>query len=135
MGYRSDMVTPGSLDLDAALRRSGVAADDARYASVAVRVAPWWLGRVWGSGTAAMALPRVVYVSRDALDVIESGDAANLLMHESVHIDQWREHGIARFLTSYLGDYVRGRAVGLPHRPAYCVIRFEREATDRTERR
>jgi hypothetical protein len=82
-----------------------------------------------------MALPRVVFASGAAFDRIVDGDASTLLIHESIHIDQWREHGVARFLTRYLGDYLRGRAVGLPHRPAYRAIRFEREATERTERR
>ena len=129
------MAQPQLLDLDAALRRSDVAVDHARYSTVAVKPVPWWLIRVWGRGTAAMALPGVVFVSPDALGLIVSGEAADLLTHESVHIDQWREYGIARFLTRYLGDYIRGRAVGLPHYPAYRAIRFEREAAERTERR
>jgi len=123
------------LNLGVALRRSGVVVDADRYTTVVVRPVPRWLDRLWGTGTEAMALPRVVFASTAAFGRIVDGDAATLLTHESVHIDQWRDHGIARFLTSYLGDYLRGRAVGLPHRPAYRAIRFEREATERTERR
>jgi hypothetical protein len=102
---------------------------------VAVRVVPWWLERVWGSGVEAIALPPVIFASTEAFERISKGDAADLLVHESVHIDQWRRHGAVGFLTRYLGDYARGRAVGLPHRTAYRAIRFEREATERTERR
>ena len=130
-----DMVRPVSLSLDTALRRGGVDVEGDRYASVGVRIVPSWLARVWGSGVEAMALPRVVFVSAATYDRILDGDASTLLIHESAHVDQWRDHGTVRFLTRYVGDYLRGRAVGLPHRPAYRAIRFEREATERAERR
>lgn len=129
------MVESSSLDLDTALRLNGVVTESDRYASVAVQPAPWWLLPLWGSGVEAMALPRIVFASSEAFDRIVSGEAADLLVHESVHVDQWCQHGIVGFLTRYLSDYLRGRAVGLPHRTAYRAIRFEREATERTERR
>ena len=129
------MVRQESLTLDVALRRSGVTDGSDRYSPVAVRPAPRWLARVWGSGVDAMALPRVVFASDSAFNRIIDGDAAVLLIHESVHINQWRRYGTAGFLVRYLSDYLRGRAVGLPHHTAYRAIRFEREATERTERR
>lgn len=129
------MVRPNALSLDVALRRSGVVEGVSHYSSVVVRPVPGWLKWVWGSGVDAMALPRVVYASPATFDRIVEGEAASLLIHESVHVDQWRSHGAVGFLFRYLGDYLRGRAVGLPHRTAYRAIRFEREATDRTERR
>ena len=129
------MATSQTLDLDTALRFNGVVTESDRYASVAVQPAPWWLLPLWGSGVEAMALPRVVFASSEAFDRIVNGEAADLLVHESVHVDQWRQYGIVGFLTRYLSDYLRGRAVGLPHRTAYRAIRFEREATERTERR
>jgi len=135
MGYRLGVTVSQSLSLATALRRSGVEAGAEEYSSVAVRLAPAWIARVWGTGVDAMALPGVVFASVPAYDRIVDGDAATLLIHESVHIDQWRRHGAVRFLTRYLGDYLRGRAVGLPHRTAYRAIRFEREAAERTERR
>ena len=131
----SGMVRPESLTLDVALRRSGVVDGSDRYSSVAVRPVPRWLARVWGSGVDAMALPRMVLASARACDRINAGDAAALLIHESAHIDQWRRYGAAGFLARYLSDYLRGRAVGLPHHTAYRAVRFEREATERTERR
>jgi hypothetical protein len=129
------MVESNSLDLDTALRLNGVVTESDRYVPVAVQPAPWWLLPLWGSGVEAMALPRVVFASSEAFDRIVNGEAADLLVHESVHVDQWRQYGIVGFLTRYLSDYLRGRAVGLPHRTAYRAIRFEREATERTERR
>ncbi len=44
-------------------------------------------------------------------------------------------YGVVGFLVRYLGDYLRGRALGLPHHVAYRAIRFEREAVERSERR
>ena len=129
------MVRQKSLSLDTALRRSGVDIDVGRYRSVVVHPVPGWLARVWWSGVDAMALPRIVLVSHAAFDRIVDGDAAGLLVHESAHVDQWRDYGVARFLVRYVGDYLYGRAVGLPHHPAYRAIRFEREAVERMEHR
>jgi hypothetical protein len=122
------------IGLDVALRQSGAGPDVARLASVTVRPAPPWLAQVWGTGTDAMTVRNVVFASRSALERIADGDALVLLSHEAVHVEQWREHGVVRFLVRYLGDYVRGRAVGLPHHVAYRAIRFEREAVERSER-
>lgn len=121
--------------MDVALRRSGAGPDAARLDSVTVRPVPTWLARLWGRGTDAMAVRNVVFASRAALQRIEAGDALVLLSHEAVHVEQWREHGTVGFLVRYLGDYIRGRAVGLPHHVAYRAIRFEREAVERSERR
>lgn len=121
------------LDLGTALRLNGVAGDPGRYGTIAVRGAPGWLVAVWGRGVAAMTLPRSIYVSEPALARILSGTAATLLLHESVHVDQWRRYGRVGFLVRYLGDYLKGRAVGLPHRTAYRAIRFERRAVERSE--
>jgi hypothetical protein len=51
-----------------------------------------------------------------------------LIAHELVHVEQWREHGVCRFLVDYLRGYVRGRAAGLGHWAAYRAIPFEQEA-------
>jgi hypothetical protein len=37
---------------------------------------------------------------------------ARLLLHELVHVRQWRDAGPVRFLARYLGDYLRGRLRG-----------------------
>jgi hypothetical protein len=114
--------------------RSGVVADGPLPITAVVRPVPWWLARVWGRGTQAMTLPGVIFASHEALDRIRAGEAAVLLRHEAVHVEQWHAHGVIGFLTRYLCDYLRGRAVGLPHHAAYRAIRFEREAVDRSER-
>ena len=121
--------------MDTALRRSGAGRDVAPLASVTVRPVPAWLSSVWGTGTEAMTVRNVVFASQSALERIGTGDALVLLSHEAVHVEQWREYGVVGFLVRYLGDYVRGRAMGLPHHIAYRAIRFEREAVERSERR
>ena len=55
-----------------------------------------------------------------------------LIAHELVHIEQWRDQGRLRFLTSYLGAYVSERFRGARHRDAYLTIPAEQEARDRT---
>ena len=120
--------------MDAAMRLSGAVGDGVPPPSAVVRPVPAWLARVWGNGTEAMTLRRVIFVSPDAFARIGAGEAAVLLRHEAVHVEQWRTFGVVGFLRRYLSDYLLGRAVGLPHYAAYRAIRFEREAVRRSER-
>ena len=131
--YRCCMRQGDELDLGTALRINGTVPVTSDYDDVAVRLAPGWLTVLWGKGVAAMALPRTVYVSPDTMSRLTAGNARTLLLHEAVHVDQWRRYGRTRFLVRYLGDYLKGRAVGLPHRVAYRAIRFEREAVEQSE--
>ena len=73
-------------------------------------------------GVAAMTLGRVILLRRDHV-----ADTA-LVAHELVHVRQWRELGVARFLWRYLGAYFRGRVAGLGHQQAYEAIPLEVEA-------
>ncbi|MGZ8762602.1 MAG: eCIS core domain-containing protein [Acidimicrobiia bacterium] len=73
-------------------------------------------------GTAGVTLGRWVLLRRD------QAQSRGLLAHEMVHVRQWRERGVIRFLAAYLGEYVRGRRHGLGHRDAYRAISFEAEA-------
>jgi hypothetical protein len=52
----------------------------------------------------------------------------DLIAHELVHVRQWRELGVVRFLARYLGTYARGRCHGLGHKAAYEAIPLEVEA-------
>ncbi len=93
--------------------------------SVPVRPAPAWMRFLWRRGTAAMTLPWGIYV-----DPVRLGDRESslLILHELVHVRQWRRFGTWRFLRTYLVDYVSVRRRGLDHAAAYLGIRFEREA-------
>jgi len=82
--------------------------------------------RRWLPGVAATTLGRWIVVRADRV-----GDR-RLLAHELVHVQQWREWGVAPFLVRYLVDYALGRARGWSHRRAYEEIRFEADARRRT---
>ncbi len=121
------------MTLTEGLVANGISATHPAYDGVTIAVAPWWLKRAWPKGVKAMALPRSIYAREDVFGKIAAGEAAVLLRHESVHIEQWRRYGRVGFLAKYLGDYLRLRAAGLPHPAAYRAIPFEREASSRSE--
>lgn len=94
---------------------------------VDVRPAPRWLRRLWIGDTAAMTFVSRVWMSQELLD----GDPVRLgrlLVHELVHVRQYGQIGVVRFLGLYLFDYVRARIRGRSHRDAYRSIRYEAEA-------
>jgi hypothetical protein len=57
---------------------------------------------------------------------------AGLVAHELVHVQQWRELGVLRFLARYLGEYLRYRLQGQRHWSAYASISLEVEARVRS---
>jgi len=77
-------------------------------------------------GVIAMTLGRWILVRRGReLDV-------DLLAHELVHVQQWRELHAVPFLARYLGEYLRARLSGARHWAAYSAISFEVEARARS---
>ncbi len=72
----------------------------------------------------AITLGRVILVRRGH----ERSD--ELLAHELVHVRQWEELGVVRFLARYLGHYVKNLARLRRHRPAYLAIPMEEEARE-----
>ena len=54
--------------------------------------------------------------------------SARLLRHELVHVRQWRDLGVARFLMRDVGSYLRWRLRGYGHWAAYRRIPLEVEA-------
>lgn len=73
-----------------------------------------------------MTLPWAIYVD----PVLLAGDAdrlASILVHELVHVRQWRR-GILGFFCRYVGAYLGARLAGAGHREAYQAIPAEREA-------
>ena len=79
--------------------------------------------------------PGIVAMTIDRFVLVRRGHETDvgLIAHELVHVEQWRELGVVRFLVRYLGDYVHGRRAGLGHWDAYRAIRFETDARLRTE--
>lgn len=121
----SSLIRAGGLDPVAVAARCGVEDVDA----VRVRAAPAWMSRAWIGDVAAMTLPGTVYVRRDVLGG-DSSRLAWLLVHELVHVRQWRELGPLRFLGRYVGEYLRARLAGRSHADAYRGIGLEREAVE-----
>jgi hypothetical protein len=73
-------------------------------------------------GVVAMTLGRWILVRRGREHDVD------LLAHELVHVQQWRERGALPFLTRYFGEYLRHRVSGMHHWAAYAAISFEEEA-------
>lgn len=73
-------------------------------------------------GAAAITLGSVIIIRERCCD-----DEA-LLAHELVHVRQWAELGVLRFVTLYLGAYVAWRLRGYDHWSAYRRIPLECEA-------
>ncbi len=103
-------------------------------ATVRVRVAPSWFRRVWAKGIVAVALPNGVFVQPGVMERFRSGVEPErwgpLIVHELMHIEQWRRLGAPRHVSQYLGDYVRHRFQGYGHWESYRAIRLEVEARD-----
>src|SRR5688572_29130054 len=81
-----------------------------------------WDGGPVSPGMAGTTIGSLVLIKRRAV-----GDA-RLLRHELVHVRQYRERGIPRFLVTYFGSYLRWRLRRHPHWAAYRRIPFEAEA-------
>jgi hypothetical protein len=96
---------------------------------VPVRPAPPWLVRAWRGPVAAMTLPWAIYVRPDVLTGNRQA-LARLLVHEMVHVRQWRQLGTIGFGRQYLGGYMSGRRKGLDHYQAYLAIPLESEARE-----
>lgn len=86
-----------------------------------------WAGLLVAPGAAAWTLGRLVFV-REAQWGVDGTD--HLVAHELVHVQQWSERGRLRFLSAYLGAYLRERMRGLGHWAAYRRIPSEVEAYD-----
>jgi hypothetical protein len=99
---------------------------------VKVRVASPLFRRFWAKGIAAVALPNGVYVQPSVMERIRAGAepqrSGKLLVHELMHIEQWRRLGAFRHVTQYSGDYLRGRFSRKGHWESYRAIRLEVEA-------
>ncbi|MBT8203348.1 MAG: hypothetical protein KJO87_08595 [Acidimicrobiia bacterium] len=97
-----------------------------------IREARPWFERLALRTSAAIALPYVVYVRADAYRR-RRDELTDLVVHELIHVHQWRDEGYIRFAVIYVADYLRGRLRGDSHRDAYRAIRYEVEARRLTE--
>ena len=103
-------------------------------AGVRVRVASPMFRRFWAKGIVAVTLPTGVFVQPTIMERIRAGAEpernGRLLVHELMHIEQWRRLGAVRHSTQYVGDYLKGRLRRLGHWGSYLAIRLEVEARE-----
>ena len=84
-----------------------------------------WVGGPVPPGSAGITLGSVVIIRKAAA---RDGGFADLLAHEQVHVRQFAELGVGRFLARYLKSYARFRLYGYGHWQAYSRIPLEVEA-------
>ena len=112
----------------AALARVAPGVDPER---LLIREARPWFERLVLRGPAAIALPYVVYVHSWAYNQPRA-DLTRLVVHELIHVSQWREEGYVRFASRYVRDYLRSRLRGRSHSESYRSIRYEAAARELT---
>jgi hypothetical protein len=119
-----------SVDLDDVLVRSVL--PRVHPERVKIRVGPLWFRVVWGRRIAAIALPWGIYVRPRVMERLWAGSEpirnTRLIVHELVHIEQWRRFGAVGLLRRYMGDYLLARVRGKSHWDAYRGVRTEVEA-------
>jgi len=123
-----------SVPAAAVVRKVGLDTGDLELSGVSVSMMPFWMSRLLRHGVAAITLGDRIYVAPDRYERAISGELPLLLLHELVHVGQWRREGRVAFLVQYFGDYFRNRLIGLEHDAAYRAIGFESAAYDVSER-
>ena len=81
-----------------------------------------WIGGPVPPRADALTLGSLVIVRRGAA---QSPGFGELMRHEHVHVQQWREFGACRFFSAYIGPYLRWRLRGHSHLSAYRRIPLE----------
>ncbi len=84
-----------------------------------------WVGGPVPPGSVGITLGSLVIVRRSAA---RGGGFAELLAHEQVHVRQFAELGVGRFVARYVRSYARFRFRGYGHWQAYSRIPLEVEA-------
>ena len=75
-------------------------------------------------GSNGMTVGRIVFLRNDGL----YDGSRKIIAHELVHVRQYYELGVLRFLARYLADYARAVTKYRRHRAAYYAIPFEVQA-------
>ena len=87
--------------------------------------------RFWRSEISGVTHGKFVFVDPEVM----RGDPnrlGRLVVHELIHVRQYKAAGYLRFVTSYLKEYWIGRLGGKSPRDAYLDISLEREARELT---
>lgn len=91
------------------------------------------LMRIWRPGISGVTYGRLILVSPELMKG-ERRRLAKLVIHELIHVKQFRDHGYLPFMTRYVSQYLRGRIAGKGSRQAYLDIAAESEARELTDR-
>lgn len=75
-------------------------------------------------GSNGMTIGRVVFLRNDGV----YDGSRKIIAHELVHVRQYYELGLLRFLARYLSGYARALWKHRRHRAAYYAIPFEEQA-------
>lgn len=92
-----------------------------------------WLQMLWRPGIGGVTQGRRIFVKPELLH----GDRdrlARLVIHELVHVYQFRTSGYVAFMARYGRDYLKGLLSGMDRREAYLAIPAEVEARELTAR-
>jgi hypothetical protein len=108
-----------SVPATAVVRKLGLDTGDLELSGVTIRVMPSWMSRMLGGGVAAITLSDTIFVSSERYERVIGGEMPILLLHELVHVGQWRREGRAAFLLQYSSEYLRNRLIGLDHRVTF----------------
>ena len=81
-------------------------------------------------GFHGMTVGRLILVLRDD----DRSGQRTLLAHELVHVEQYAQLGVIRFLRRYVSEYARNLGRLRSHRQAYRAISLEAEARAAAER-
>jgi hypothetical protein len=87
--------------------------------------------RLWRAGISGVTHGKFVFVDPEVM----RGDPkrlGRLVVHELIHVRQYKAAGYLRFVTSYLKEYWIGRLGGKSPHDAYLDISLEREARELT---
>jgi len=95
---------------------------------------PWIASVALGRNVFAMTLKRTIFVHPSLYDRVVAGSEPSLLVHELIHVAQWRDQGVVAFAVRYVAEYLRLRMLGVSHDVAYRGISFEYAAFDAAER-
>ncbi len=96
-------------------------------ARVTVRRSARAFHAMWLPGIIAIAMPWGIYLE-PATFAKPKRELGPLIVHELMHIEQYRRHGAVGHVARYLYDYVASRRRGSDHYEAYLEIRQEQEA-------
>ena len=109
------------------IARSGISLDPSEFEGVTFAEMPRPMSAVLGDRAAAITLGEHIFVRPETFDDLVAGLHPDLVVHELVHVAQWRAHG-RWFLARYLSQYFRFRLLGVSHEAAYRSISYEVDA-------